>query len=256
MGTKRRRTVTHLLGQIGFWLLIVVIFFYLIFPFYWAVNSALKTQAELIQTPATYFPENPTLVNFRAVFQNDAFLRGLGNSVLVAGAVTLMSLLVGLFIGPQGYVLAAAIAGVMVLGVAWPWVAMRAVRCEMTFPQRRAREGDVVRVLVRVRNRFPWPVWGLSIERGFFVDPDATGAAVPALALARVIGARAMRFFRVRSAISYEVKSCLVAMVSPIASPLPAARARARRGRAGQENDCGDDAIPEVWHPSGLHGGA
>jgi len=99
MGTKRRRTVTHLLGQIGFWLLIVVIFFYLIFPFYWAVNSALKTQAELIQTPATYFPENPTLVNFRAVFQNDAFLRGLVNSVIVAGAVTLMSLLVGSFAG-------------------------------------------------------------------------------------------------------------------------------------------------------------
>jgi len=99
MGTKRRRTVTHLLGQIGFWLLIVVIFFYLIFPFYWAVNSALKTQAELIQTPATYLPQNPTLVNFRAVFQNDAFLRGLGNSVLVAGAVTLMSLLVGSFAG-------------------------------------------------------------------------------------------------------------------------------------------------------------
>jgi trehalose/maltose transport system permease protein len=98
MGTKRR-SVTHVLGQIGFWLLIVVIFIYLIFPFYWAINSALKTQAELIQTPATYLPQNPTLVNFRAVFQNDAFLRGLGNSVLVAGAVTLMSLLVGSFAG-------------------------------------------------------------------------------------------------------------------------------------------------------------
>jgi len=98
MGTKRR-SVTYVLGQIGFWLLIVLIFIYLIFPFYWAISSALKTQAELIQTPATYLPQNPTLVNFRAVFQNDAFLRGLGNSVLVAGAVTLMSLLVGSFAG-------------------------------------------------------------------------------------------------------------------------------------------------------------
>jgi trehalose/maltose transport system permease protein len=98
MGTKRR-SFTHVLGQIGFWLLIVLIFIYLIFPFYWAINSALKTQAELIQTPATYLPQNPTLVNFRAVFQNDAFLRGLGNSILVAGAVTLMSLLVGSFAG-------------------------------------------------------------------------------------------------------------------------------------------------------------
>ncbi len=94
--SKRQRKV---LGQIAFYVLIAIIFVYLIFPFYWALNSALKTQTELIQTPATYWPQNPTLQNFRAVFSNAGFMRGLGNSILVAGAVTLLSLVVGSFAG-------------------------------------------------------------------------------------------------------------------------------------------------------------
>jgi trehalose/maltose transport system permease protein len=94
--SKRQRKV---LGQIAFYALIAIIFVYLIFPFYWALNSALKTQTELIQTPATYWPQNPTLQNFRAVFSNANFMRGLGNSILVAGAVTLLSLVVGSFAG-------------------------------------------------------------------------------------------------------------------------------------------------------------
>ncbi len=88
-----------MIGKIFFWILIIAIFIYLIFPFYWALISALKTQAELIRTPATYWPENPTLRNFEAVFQNPGFIRGLGNSVIVAGAVTVLSLVVGSFAG-------------------------------------------------------------------------------------------------------------------------------------------------------------
>ena len=81
------------------WLLIAIIFVYLMFPFYWALISALKTESELIQTPATYFPKDPTLQNFAAVFRNDRFLRGLLNSTIVATSVTMLSLLVGSFAG-------------------------------------------------------------------------------------------------------------------------------------------------------------
>lgn len=87
------------IGQIFFWLLIIVIFFYLMFPFYWATVSALKTESELIRTPATLWPQNPTLQNFTAVFRNQAFLRGLLNSTIVAGSATFLSLLVGAFAG-------------------------------------------------------------------------------------------------------------------------------------------------------------
>src|SRR5690606_1836025 len=89
-------------SRVLFWILIVIIFVYLMFPFYWALVSALKTQSELIQTPATLWPTNPVLTNFRAVLGNDRFLRALLNSTIVASAVTLLRLVVGSF---AGYVL-------------------------------------------------------------------------------------------------------------------------------------------------------
>lgn len=90
---------SRVVGNVFFWLLIIVIFIYLMFPFYWAIVSALKTENELIRTPATYLPQNPTLRNFAAVFRNEDFLRGLWNSTLVSFSVTAISLLVGSFAG-------------------------------------------------------------------------------------------------------------------------------------------------------------
>ena len=95
MGNRRRSVI----GRFFFWVLVVMIFVYLMFPFYWALISALKPANELIRMPATYWPETVTFQNFRAVFQNQAFLRGLLNSTIVAGSVTLLSLLVGAFAG-------------------------------------------------------------------------------------------------------------------------------------------------------------
>ncbi len=94
--TRRQR---RLFGQIAFWLLVAIIFIYLMFPFYWALVSALKSQPELIRTPATLWPENPVLTNFRAVLGNDRFVRAMLNSTLVAASVTLLSLVVGSFAG-------------------------------------------------------------------------------------------------------------------------------------------------------------
>lgn len=95
MRSRRKNPV----GRILFWLLIVIIFVYLMFPFYWALVSALKTQRELIQTPATLWPTNLTFQNFASVLSNDRFVRALGISTLVAASVTLLSLVVGSFAG-------------------------------------------------------------------------------------------------------------------------------------------------------------
>ena len=85
------------LGRILFWLLIFVIFVYLVFPFYWALNSSFKTEAELQQTPATFFPQDPVLQNYQGVFRNDRFVRGLINSLIVAASTTALCLAVGAF---------------------------------------------------------------------------------------------------------------------------------------------------------------
>jgi len=93
------KKVRNHIGNILFYLLIIIIAIYLIFPFYWALISALKPENELVRTPASFFPINPTLQNFSAVMQNKDFLKGIVNSLIVAGVTTLLSLLIGSFAG-------------------------------------------------------------------------------------------------------------------------------------------------------------
>jgi trehalose/maltose transport system permease protein len=92
------------LKRIGFWFLYALIVVWMLFPFYWAVNSSLKNEAQLQMTPATFVPRDPvsnafsaTLQNYGAVFQNESFVRGLLNSAIVAVSTTVLALMIGAF---------------------------------------------------------------------------------------------------------------------------------------------------------------
>jgi trehalose/maltose transport system permease protein len=89
--------VRKTLQDVAFYILIFLLFLYILFPIYWALNTALKTEREAISLPATWLPQQPTLENFRAVFSNENLMRSLLSSTIVAGATTLLSLLVGSF---------------------------------------------------------------------------------------------------------------------------------------------------------------
>ncbi len=85
-------------------MLVVIMTIWMIFPFYWMVNSALKTEAQLQMTPATFIPRNPetggillSFRNFAAVFRNAKFRQGIWNSIFVAGLTTLICLVIGSF---------------------------------------------------------------------------------------------------------------------------------------------------------------
>jgi trehalose/maltose transport system permease protein len=100
MSKNTRKT----LSRIAFWILYVLIVVWMLFPFYWAINSSMKTEAQLQMTPATFVPRDPqtnsisvTLQNYGAVFRNESFVRGLVNSVLVAVSVTVLALMIGAF---------------------------------------------------------------------------------------------------------------------------------------------------------------
>ena len=102
---KRRRRKERW-GRVGFWALIVLIAIFLLFPFYWAINSSLKTEPQLRMTPGTFIPRDPatggisiTFQNYEAVFQNDAFIRAVINSTIVAVTVTVIALVIGAFAG-------------------------------------------------------------------------------------------------------------------------------------------------------------
>jgi trehalose/maltose transport system permease protein len=90
--------------RILFYLLILIMALWLIFPFYWAFNSSLKNENQLAMTPATFIPRDPTTgdvsfttINYKAVFQNQAFWRGVLNSAIVAVLTTTLALVIGSF---------------------------------------------------------------------------------------------------------------------------------------------------------------
>lgn len=80
-------------------LLLSVVF---IFPFYWILTGAFKSQKVTIKLPPEWFPLHPTLENFEKLFQNPA-LQWLINSIFIAG-VTLIIVCVAASMA--GYVLA------------------------------------------------------------------------------------------------------------------------------------------------------
>ncbi len=93
MSESRRSPVSRIL----FYLLVLVILVYTIFPFFWALRSAVTPNSGLYTTPVRWWPSNPTLDAFRQVLTSGLFLRALLNSTIVAGAVTLLSLIIGSF---------------------------------------------------------------------------------------------------------------------------------------------------------------
>ncbi len=94
--TPEKRSLSKILGRVGFYLLIVAIILFSLFPFYWALNSSFKGEQELFE-PASYLPRNFTPVNYQSVFSNGNFMQALFNSAWVSAAVVLLSLVVGAF---------------------------------------------------------------------------------------------------------------------------------------------------------------
>ena len=76
-----------------FWAVILIMLFYVLFPFYWAIKTSLTDTAVLSQSALNWFPANPTFANFVAVFQGQPFGKNLLNSVIVSGGTVVISLL-------------------------------------------------------------------------------------------------------------------------------------------------------------------
>ena len=95
--------------------------------------------------------------------------------LLLAGAA---SLLCGLFLHAQGFVLCGGAVVVIALGVIWPWLSLRGVAGTLAFGRARATEGEAVEVRLTLRNRLPWAAWGLAVRGGFGGDPSDAVAGI------------------------------------------------------------------------------
>lgn len=88
------RTLKAWLLKIGFRVLVAVLMFYALFPFYYAVVTSLKPSGELFE--ASYWIDSVDLSNYIAVLSQPTFLVAIRNSVIVAFSVVVIALLLGL----------------------------------------------------------------------------------------------------------------------------------------------------------------
>jgi multiple sugar transport system permease protein len=90
--TSRRRPALRRLGDHTTLCAVVV---FCLAPFYWMVVTSLRRSQDAFEM--TPLPSPFSLDNYRAVFQpGNGFVRALGNSLVVAGATTLLTLIVGI----------------------------------------------------------------------------------------------------------------------------------------------------------------
>ena len=89
----------------------------------------------------------------------------------------LAALACGLFLHAQGFILCGGILAVILLGVIWPWLAMRGVVAHLAFDRQRTSESDAVEVRLTLHNRLPWSAWGIAVRDGFGDDQPVAGIA-------------------------------------------------------------------------------
>lgn len=75
-----------------------------------------------------------------------------------------LALLCGLFVESRSLALAAAFAAILVLGICYPWLAVRAVSGQVSFATLRLREGESLAFSVELRNRAWLPLLGLQVR--------------------------------------------------------------------------------------------
>lgn len=102
-----------------------------------------------------------------------------------------LSVAVGIFVNTQVLLLTGILIVLAMLGTLLPWVTVRGLECRVRLDQQRGRAGNALLVRLRIRNRFPWPAWGLSLIRGFCADSvtgSCEGTNHAGVSLARIPG--------------------------------------------------------------------
>jgi trehalose/maltose transport system permease protein len=82
------------LKRAAFWIAVLAILVFALFPFYYAIVTSLRPASRLFE-PA-WLPAVVTVANYASVFSEQPFGRNIMNSVLVAGSVVALAMLAGL----------------------------------------------------------------------------------------------------------------------------------------------------------------
>ncbi|HET6781752.1 MAG TPA: carbohydrate ABC transporter permease [bacterium] len=74
---------------------VAVVLVWALFPILWIASSSIRPQYEIVATPLRYLPQTITFQSYKTAFTDQAFLRALQNTVLVASLTTLLALATG-----------------------------------------------------------------------------------------------------------------------------------------------------------------
>lgn len=86
------------------------------------------------------------------------------------------SLLVGAFLSPIGWAMATGLTAILLLGLGFPWIATRSVRCRLKPVCDQLHERDAAQLELTIRNFLPIPLMGLTIE-GYLSQPEPLNAS-------------------------------------------------------------------------------
>lgn len=96
---RRRGRNRKAAGWSGFYLVVAVFVVVSLFPFYWIVITALKTQPEISAGTSGLWPAHLTWQSFSTIFHQATFARSLLNSVIVAGSTTILTVIIASLAG-------------------------------------------------------------------------------------------------------------------------------------------------------------
>lgn len=101
----------------------------------------------------------------------------------------LASVLLGIYVSTQAFLVSAAISAIGIIGILWPWIAMQGVQGTLSWSRGRCEEGESIDTILTLINRWPWPAFGLFIEADHAIASQTSApdepiclSSVPALA--------------------------------------------------------------------------
>lgn len=99
---------------------------------------------------------------------------------------TAVSLMVGQYVSPVGWVMASSLSCLIMVGMLWPAIAVRGAVCSLSATNKHCHEDAACHIRLSVRNLLPLPIWGLAVEG--FLDRTSLplGSKIPTVALAFV----------------------------------------------------------------------
>jgi ABC-type glycerol-3-phosphate transport system permease component len=96
---RRRMRTRKTVGWSGFYLMVTIFVVVSLFPFYWILITALKTQPEISAGTTGLFPAHLTWSSFSSILSQAVFARSLLNSVIVALSTTILTVIIASLAG-------------------------------------------------------------------------------------------------------------------------------------------------------------